>query len=97
MQIVYRATCLDDARSACHALERIGISTHIADQELWGIAGQGSRADVIRVFVDNRRLDEARRVIRIWREARDGLTGSAEQVRPAVGVVAPTRPRAAPG
>lgn len=78
MQTVYRARCLADARSACTALAAIGIPAHIADQELWEIAGQRRDADVIRVLVDNRRLDKARRALRTWSEAHTApvLSGS---------------------
>jgi hypothetical protein len=64
MQIVYRARHIADARSACTVLERAGIAAHIADQELWEVAGQRQTADVIRVLVDNRSLDKARRALR---------------------------------
>jgi hypothetical protein len=69
MQTVYRARNLADARSACTALAAVGIPAHIADQELWEIAGLRQDADVIRVLVDNRRLDKARRALLAWSPA----------------------------
>jgi len=66
MQIAYRARHISDARSAHSLLEKAGIAAHIADQELWDIAGQRKDADVIRVLVDNRSLDKARRALRAW-------------------------------
>jgi hypothetical protein len=66
MQIVYRARCIADARSIRDILTGLGISAHIADQELWEIAGQRPDADVIRVLVDNHRADRARRAIADW-------------------------------
>jgi len=79
MQIAYRARSIADARSACGVLVDAGISAHIADQELWDIAGQRRDADVIRVLVDNRRLDKARRTIQSWvRSRRMGYVPSSE-------------------
>jgi len=66
MQVAYRARRIDDARAACSLLEKAGIAAHIADQALWEIAGQRQDADVIRVLVDNRSLDRARRALREW-------------------------------
>jgi hypothetical protein len=66
MQIAYRARCIEDARSAYKLLANAGIEAHIADQALWEIAGQRDDADVIRVLVDNRSLDDARRALRDW-------------------------------
>ena len=71
MQTVYRARHLDAARSACSLLEKAGIPTHIADQALWEIAGHRQDADVIRVLVDNRSLDKARRTLRDWIAGQD--------------------------
>jgi hypothetical protein len=48
---------LEDAQSARDALARAGIAAHIADRIV---------ADMIRVQVDNRWLDHARRAIRAW-------------------------------
>ena len=66
MQIAYRARRIADARSACSLLEKAGIAAHIADQALWEVAGERQGADVIRVLVDNRALDKARRALRDW-------------------------------
>ena len=66
MQVVYRARSIVDARTACDVLANAGIAAHIADQALWAIAGQRPDADVIRVLVDNRRLDKARRTVEGW-------------------------------
>jgi hypothetical protein len=63
MQIVYRARSIADARRVCGVLAAAQITSHIADQELWEIAGQRPDADVIRVLVDNRSLDKARRLL----------------------------------
>jgi hypothetical protein len=72
MLVVYHARSLQDARSACELLTGRGIPAHIADQALWEVAGQRQEADEIRIFVDNRRLDQARRVIQAWiRDRRD--------------------------
>ena len=57
MQVVYRAKDLADAESARDVLTGAGIAAHIADQMV---------ADMIRVQVDNRWLDHARRVIAAW-------------------------------
>jgi hypothetical protein len=66
MQTVYRARCLADARSVSSVLASLGIPAHIADQELWEVAGLRRDADVIRVLVDNHRWDKARRALRDW-------------------------------
>lgn len=76
MQTVYRARCLADARSVCDELAKIGVTAHIADQELWEIAGQRPNADVIRVQVDNIRLDQARRRLRFWLCQHDRAKGN---------------------
>lgn len=70
MQIAYRARCIADARDIHAVLAGAGITAHIADQALWDIAGQRRDADVIRVLVDNRRLDKARRAIQCWVQTR---------------------------
>jgi len=69
MQIVYRARSLAAAQSASSVLAQAGITCHIADEALWNIAGQRAEADVIRVLVDNRLLDHARRALRAWQQA----------------------------
>jgi hypothetical protein len=68
MQVVYRARSIADARTAKAVLEKAGISAHIADEALWEVAGQRRDADVIRVWVDNRSLDKARRALQGWVE-----------------------------
>jgi hypothetical protein len=70
MQTVYRARSHADACNARTVLAGIGISSHIADKELWELAGTRRDADIIRVLVDNRRLDQARRALRDWMRAR---------------------------
>ena len=57
MQIVYRAKDLADAESARDVLVGAGIAAYVGDKMV---------ADVIRVHVDNRWLDHARRVIAAW-------------------------------
>ena len=74
MQIVYRARGIDDARTAQSLLASVGIDAHIADQALWEVAGQRPEADVIRVLVDNRKLDKARRALREWAGGREAST-----------------------
>ena len=69
MLVVYHARNLRDARSARDQLANRGISAHIADQPRWDVVGQGRGVDDIRIFVDNRLLDQARRVIAAWRRA----------------------------
>jgi hypothetical protein len=71
MQIAYRARGIQDARSARSLLESAGIDAHIADESLWEIAGERAEADVIRVLVDNRKLDKARRALRDWVAGRE--------------------------
>lgn len=71
MQIAYRARGIDDARTACSLLQSVGIDAHIADQTLWEVAGSRQEADVIRVLVDNRKLDKARRALRDWAACRE--------------------------
>lgn len=75
MQTVYRARCLADARSVRDELAKIGVTAHIADRELWEVAGRRPSADVIRVQVDNIRLDKARRGLRFWLCQHDKLNG----------------------
>ena len=66
MRIAHRATSLSDAQRARDILIGIGIPAHIADQELWDQAVL-SGTEVIRVMVDNRAQDRARRAIELWR------------------------------
>jgi hypothetical protein len=48
-------------------LVRHGIVSHIADQELWN-RGELSGTEAIRVMVDNRAEDRARRALDVWRK-----------------------------
>lgn len=73
MQIAYRARGIEDARTACSLLASVGIDAHIADQGLWEVAGHRPEADVIRVLVDNRKLDKARRALRDWATGRENI------------------------
>jgi Putative prokaryotic signal transducing protein len=61
MQVVYHAKDLVDAETARDVLVGAGIPTHIADQVL---------SDAIRVLVDNRCVDQARRAIAAWRSGK---------------------------
>jgi hypothetical protein len=70
MQVVYRARDLVDAQSARDVLVGAGIPTHIADQLLWETAGIETSTDMIRVLVDNRCVDQARRAIAAWRSGK---------------------------
>lgn len=76
MQIAYRARGIEDARTACSLLASVGIDAHIADQGLWEVAGNRPEADVIRVLVDNRKLDKARRALRDWVTGRENHRSS---------------------
>ena len=67
MQIVYRARSLLDAQRARDALARAGVVAHVADESLWNTEGDLQGSDFIRVLVDNRYLDRARRVLREWK------------------------------
>lgn len=81
MQIAYRARRIADARTACSLLASAGIDAHIADQALWEVAGQRQEADVIRVLVDNRSVDKARRALRAWIEGH-GIDPTSERSLP---------------
>jgi len=66
MQVAYRAKSLAEAHGARDVLERAGIDTHVADELLWAHAGVLQDGNVIRVLVDNRQVDHARRALRNW-------------------------------
>jgi hypothetical protein len=61
MQVVYRAKDLVEAQSARDFLVDAGIPTHIADPVL---------SEMVRVLVDNRCVDQARRAIAAWRSGK---------------------------
>ena len=69
MQTVHRAASYTEACSASETLSRCGIASHIADEELWGDSACAG-AKVIRVMVDNRSLDRARRSLMAWKKER---------------------------
>jgi hypothetical protein len=62
MRIAHRATDLADAQRAQQILTDSGIPSHIADRELWDHAVL-TGTEVIRVMVDNRTEDRARRAM----------------------------------
>ena len=68
MQIVFRARSLADANSARDALSASSIPSHVADQSRWDSMGELPGVNVIRVLVDNRVLDRARRVVAAWKQ-----------------------------
>jgi Putative prokaryotic signal transducing protein len=68
MQVVFRARNLADANRARDVLVASGIPAHVADQALWETIGELSGAHAIRVWVDNRGLDHARRVVAAWKK-----------------------------
>jgi hypothetical protein len=68
MQTVFRARSLADANSARDVLVASGIPAHVADQSHWDTIGELPGANVIRVLVDNRGLDHARRVVAAWKK-----------------------------
>ena len=72
MRIAHRATSLADAQNARAILVGLGIPAHIADEALWN-NGELSGTDVIRVMVDNRAQDRARRALML------GTSGRAER------------------
>lgn len=80
MHIAYRARGIEDARTAVSLLASIGIDAHIADQSLWEVAGHRPEADVIRVLVDNRELDRARRALRDWATGRENNQTSERSI-----------------
>ena len=66
MQVAYRARNLADAQSARQLLTSIGIPTHIPDQAQCDTAEDSQGSSLIRVLVDNRFVDDARRAIQRW-------------------------------
>jgi len=71
MRIAYRAKSLADAHNVRDVLAGAGISAHIADEAAWPTAGEPESTEVIRVLVDNRVFDHARRALERWAHARD--------------------------
>ena len=67
MHIAYRARSLAEAQRARDVLARAGVAAHVADEALWNTEGELQGADFIRVLVDNRYLDRARRALRHWK------------------------------
>lgn len=67
MQTVHRATSLADAQGARDVLVRSGIPAHISDEPRW-VSGEEPGNDFIRVMVDNRAWDRARRAIEGWKQ-----------------------------
>lgn len=70
MQVVHRAKSLADAHDASDVLVGCGIVSHIADEALWNV-GELQGTDAIRVLVDNRWVDRARRALTAWKRQRD--------------------------
>ena len=66
MRIAHRATSIADARRARDVLLGLGIPAYIADEESWNRVLSGT--DMIRVMVDNRAQDRARRALEEWRK-----------------------------
>lgn len=67
MHIAYRARSLAEAQRARDVLARAGVAAHVADEALWNSQGDLQGADFIRVLVDNRYLDRARRTLQRWK------------------------------
>jgi len=67
MLIAYRARSLADAQRARDVLAHAGVAAHVADEALWSTVGDLQGSDFIRVLVDNRYLDRARRALRSWK------------------------------
>jgi hypothetical protein len=70
MRIVYRGRDVADARSARDVLESVGLAAHIADPDPSGAVMDGQDLDAVRVMVDNRCFDQARRVMERWTSGR---------------------------
>ena len=70
MRIAYRAKSLADARNIFDLLASAGIAAHIADEALWPNVGELQGADFIRVLVDNKAFDPARRLLERWAHGR---------------------------
>lgn len=68
MQIVHRATSLADAESARDVLISSGIPSHISKDSRQN-QGALPGTEFIRVMVDNRTLDRARRAIAVWKKS----------------------------
>lgn len=62
MQVVHRAKTLADAQNARDILDACGIPSHVGDEALWE-TGWSPGSELIRVMVDNRSLDAARRAL----------------------------------
>lgn len=71
MRIAYRAKSLADAHNVREVLAGAGIPAHIADEASWPTAGEPESTEVIRVLVDNRVFDPARRAIERWARERE--------------------------
>ncbi|HMI92319.1 MAG TPA: DUF2007 domain-containing protein [Polyangiales bacterium] len=71
MRIAYRAKSLADAHNVRDVLADAGITAHIADESSWATAGEPESEEVIRVLVDNRVFDPARRALERWARARE--------------------------
>ncbi|MET0387137.1 MAG: DUF2007 domain-containing protein [Polyangiales bacterium] len=70
MQTVHRAIDLVDAENARNVLVNAGIAAHIAEDTR--LRALSVAPDEIRVMVDNRALDRARRTIEAWKKTRLG-------------------------
>ena len=66
MQVVYRAKSIANAQTARDVLVASGIASHIADEALWE-RGELAANEGIRVMVDNRAVDRARRTLEAWK------------------------------
>jgi Putative prokaryotic signal transducing protein len=77
MQTVHRARSLADAQNARDVLVRCGVTAHIADEVFWG-TGELSGTDAIRVMVDNRSVDRARRALQAWKKEAGGVNADAD-------------------
>jgi hypothetical protein len=71
MRIAYRAKSLADAHNVRDVLAGEGITAHIADEAAWPTAGEPESTEIIRVLVDNRAFDPARRALERWARARE--------------------------
>ena len=79
MQTVHRATSLADAQNARDVLVRCGVASHIADEALWS-TGELSGTDAIRVMVDNRAVDRARRALQAWKKQAGGANADSRRL-----------------
>jgi len=71
MRIAYRAKSLADAHNVRDVLAGAGITAHIADESAWPTAGEPESTEIIRVLVDNRAFDPARRTLERWARERE--------------------------